>query len=499
DPATVEAAVADEWAKLLKDGPTADELERARVRAHAGFVRAVEKVVRQAWTLAEAQVYRNDPGAYKTDFARLDAATPATVRDAARKWVEHGDYTLTVKPGTPDPNKDEAEAAGLPAAEGAPKPVLPPPHEYKTVKSDIDRDSGVPQVTSFPDLDFPSVQRGKLKNGIEVVLAERHSIPVVEFELLFDSGYAADAGRKLGTASFTAAMLDEGTQSLDSLEIARRKERLGAMIGTGTSLDTVSLNLNSLKSQLGPSLALFADIARNPAFRDADIARIRGQWLAGIAQEKTDPTSLALRVLPPLVYGSGNAYAIPFTGTGTEASIKSLTADDLRTFVHDWLRPDNAKIVVAGDTALAEIVPQLDTAFGDWSAAAGTLPKKNLANVAAPKQPRVYLMDRPGSQQSVIIAGIVAPSTMAPDHLQIDTMNNAFGGLFTSRLNMNLREDKHWAYGAFSFMQSAVGQRLFMMYAPVQTDKTADAAKEVLSEARGVVGPKPLTDEEIAK
>src|SRR5262249_45998559 len=157
-----------------------------------------------ARVLAEGQVYRDDPVAYKADFAKLDAATPDSVRAAAQKWLAHGDYTLTVKPGTPDPAKDEAEAAGLAAAEGAPKPVLPPPHRYKTLKSSVDRTTGVPAVTQFPELTFPTLQHGKLKNGIEVVLAERHNIPVVQMRVLFDAGYAADhagaKGGKLGTA-----------------------------------------------------------------------------------------------------------------------------------------------------------------------------------------------------------------------------------------------------------------------------------------------------------
>ena len=240
-------------------------------------------------------------------------------------------------------------------------------------------------------------------------------------------------------------------------------------------------------------------MVQHPAFRAEDLARVRGQWLASIAQEKSDPASLALRTLPPLVYGPGHAYAIPFTGSGDEASIKSLDAADLTNFVRDWLRPENATIVVAGDTTLDEIVKQLDAAFGDWKAPDSPLPKKNLATVAARDKSRVFLMDRPASQQSVIIAGDLAPPTEAPNHLEIDTMQKAFGGLFTSRLNMNLREDKHWAYGAFSMAGHALGQRLFMMFAPVQSDKTADSAKELLKEARGVTGDKPLTHDEIAK
>ena len=502
DPARVEAAIAEEWARFLKDGPSDDELARVRTDTRAHFIRTLEKVNSKASILAEGQVYRDNPAAYKDDLARLDAATPASVLAAAKKWIARGDYTLVVTPAAKDDTAepvDEMEKPGLAAIAGRPEAKLPAKRDYATTTSNVDRSKGVPAVASFPDLTFPKIERGKLKNGIEVVLAERHTIPVVQMQFLFDAGYAADQGRKLGTSAFTMAMLDEGTKELDSLEIARRAERLGAVIGAGSGLDSSSASLSALVSQIEPSLALFADVVRNAAFRDADIARIRGQWLARIAQEKTQPTGLALRSLPPLLYGAGHAYAIPFTGSGTEASIESLTADDLRAYVRDFIRPDNATILVAGDTTLDAIVKQLDAAFGDWTPAATPVPKKNIATVAAPKQPRLFLLDKAGAPQSLILAGVVAPSTKAKNNLEIQTFNGAFGGSFTSRLNMNLREDKHWAYGAGSFLSNAIDQRPYMMYAPVQTDKTAESVAEILREAKALVGAKPLTHAEIDK
>ncbi len=502
DPKKVEAAIDEEWQRFLKDGPTDDELTRVKVSTRAAFIRSLERVNGKASILAEGQVYRGDPGAYKTDLARMDAATPATVLAAGKKWLAKGDYTLTVVPAPPGAEedvKDEAETKGRDAIAGRPAPVMPPAGQFRTTPSKIVRSDGVPKVDAFPNLSFPNLERGKLKNGIEVILAQRHAIPVIQVQLLFDAGYASDQGRGPGTSAFTMAMLDEGTATLDSLEIARREQRLGAQINAGSGLDTSSVSLSALSSQITPSLALYADIVRNPAFRADDTARIRGQWLAHIAQEKTQPRAIALRTLPPLIYGDGHAYAIPFTGSGTEQAINALTDTDLRGYVAAWLRADNAKILVAGDTTLDAIIPELDAVFGDWKSPAAPLPKKNIATVAAPAHPRVFLVDKPGAQQSLILAGIVAPSTKAKNDLEIETMSDAFGGTFTSRLNMNLREDKHWAYGAFSFLVNAVGQRPFLLYAPVQTDKTAESAAEVLREAREVVGKRPLTHDEIEK
>ncbi len=501
DPDKVEAAIADEWSKFLKDGPTADELARAKTTYQASTVRGLEQVggfSGKAVTLAEGQVYRDDPGAWKKDYEITMAATPAAVKAAADKWLSKGDYTLTVVPGKVDAT-DVAEIPGRAAIPGRPADKLSPAGDWKVTQSDVDRSKGVPVVDTFPALTFPKLQHGKLANGIEVILAERHAIPVVQFRALFDAGYAADQGRRLGTSSFTMGMLDEGTADLDSVEIAKRKQRLGAQIATGCDLDTCNAWMSALNVNLADSLDLYADILRNPAFRDADVTRLRGQWLAGIAQEKTQPTAVALRLLPPILYGKGNAYAIPFTGSGTEASIKALTTGDMQAFMRDYIRPDNMKILVAGDTTLEAIIPQLEKAFGDWKAPATPVPAKNLAHVDYPAAPSVYLVNRPGAQQTVIIAGLVAPSTKAKNNLEIETMNGAFGGTFTSRLNMNLREDKHWAYGAGSFLTSAIGQRPFMMYAPVQTDKTAPSVTEMLTEARAVVGDKPVTDQEIRK
>jgi len=503
DPAKVEAAIADELQKFLAEGPTADELQRAQVSYRAGFVRGLEKVggfTGKAAILAEGQVYRKDPGAYKQDLQRAQAATASSVRKAAATWFGKGDYLLTVLPAGEgfDPVAEDKAVKPLPAAEGKPAPTLPAAADYRVGKSRIDRAAGVPETTQFPSLSFPQLQRGKLKNGIEVVLAERHTIPVTQIELLFDAGYAVDQGGKLGTANFTAALMNESTQSLDSVEVAQRRQRLGAITSVSCELDSCGASLDALNDQLTPSLALFADIVRNPAFKTEDIERVRGQWLAGIAQEKTQPQGLALRTLPPLLYGPQHPYGVPLTGTGTEAAIKSLTANDLSAFQNNWLRPDNLRILVAGDTTLAQIIPQLDAAFGDWQPPATALQTKTLPQAVAQPKPRVFLINRADAPQSLILAGLLAPSTKAPNNLAIGVANGAFGGTFTSRLNMNLREDKRWAYGANSFMLDAQGQRPFLFFAPVQTDKTAESAAEILKEAKAVVGDKPLTAEEIA-
>jgi zinc protease len=504
DPTRVEAAIADEWAAFLRDGPTEDELVRARMVLRSNFVRGLERVGGfggKAVILAEGQVYRGDPAAYQGDLARMDAATPAAVLAAARHWIAQGDYTLTVMPVGAEaaPPGDELAQQGLPAMPGKPAAVTAPARRFTMTKSGIDRQQGVPRIDRFPDLSFPVVQRARLKNGIEVVLAERHAIPVTHVKLQFDAGMAADQGRKLGTARMTVSMLNEGTQTLDLVQIAKQQQRLGAQINVSAKLDTCDVGLSALNSGMPAALALLADIVRHPAFRDADLERIRAQSLAGIQQELSNPAKLGFRLLPPLLYGADHAYGIPFSGTGTEVSVRSLTTADLFAFHRDFIRPDNATIFVAGDTTLETILPLLDATFGDWAAPTSPLPTKSLAYVAARELPRLFLVHRADAMQSQIMAGNLVSPVRSPWYLPTQLANAVFGGTFTSRLNMNLREDKRWSYGVGSGISDAIGQGSLMISAPVQTDKTAESVREIFNELKAIGTYRPPTAAEIDK
>ena len=201
--------------------------------------------------------------------------------------------------------------------------------------------------------------------------------------------------------------------------------------------------------------------------------------------------------MPQLLYGPGHAYGNPFTGSGTEADVAQLTPADMKKFHQTWFKPNNATLVVVGDTTLAELTPKLERLFKDWKT--GEVPNKNVAAVKLPASPVVYLLDRPGSQQSVIFAGLVAPPKANPEEIAIETMNFILGGTFTSRINMNLREDKHWTYGARTILVDARGQRPFLCTAPVQGDKTKEAMLEIDKEFRGIAGDQPPTAEEHKK
>jgi zinc protease len=368
--------------------------------------------------------------------------------------------------------------------------------DYAVAPFGVDR-SKLPEPGPAPKAEFPALQRATLSNGLKVVLAERRAVPLVRFDLLLDAGSASDQFARPGTASLAMNMLDEGTDTRTALAISDRLAGLGATLGTATRLDVSSVSLETLRERLEPALELYADVILHPAFRPADLERLRKQRLVQIQREKADPVGMALRVFPRVVYGEGHAYANPWTGSGTEASTAQITREDLVKFHRTWFKPDHATLVVVGATTMDEIRPRLERLFAGWRP--GDVPRKNIADVAARTKPEVYLLDRPGAEQTVLIAGNVAPPKADPDEPAIETMGAVLGSDFGSRLNMNLREDKHWSYGAYSFIRDARGPRPFIAYAPVQTDKTRDAIVELQKELRGIVGDRPVQADELER
>ena len=469
--ARVEKAVDEEVRRLLAGGPTPAELSRVKTQYRAGFIRGVERIGGfggKSDVLAQGEVFAGRPDFYQVRLNRVRQATTTKLTGTARQWLTDGVYTLEVHPYP----------------------------EFQTASAAADR-SKLPVPGTPAEAKFPELERATLSNGLKIVLARRPSIPQVRFDLVLDAGFAADKSAIPGTASMTLAMMDEGTTRRNAIQISDELAQLGAKLSTGSRLDVSSVSLEALKENLDPSLAVYADVVLHPSFPRHDFERLKKQRLAHIQQEKADPVGLALRVFPGLLYGPGHAYANPWTGSGTEESTGRLKREDLIRFHDTWFKPNHATMVVVGATTMAEIRPRLERLFAGWKP--GDVPAKSIATVEQQPRPLVYLMDRPGSLQSVIIAGNLAPPKANPNEVAIQTMNGVLGSDFSSRVNMNLREDKHWAYGAYTFFRDARGQRPFIAYAPVQTDKTKEAVVELDKELRGIVKDRPIEPAELSR
>src|SRR5213083_1483211 len=463
DLARVERAIDEELARFIGPGggPTPSELRRVKTQSRANFIRGIERIGGfggKSDVLAMNEVYAGNADHYQVTRQRIATATAADLRSAAARWLSDGDFVVEVHPYP----------------------------SYDVVASGADR-SKLPAAGTPPDARFPGIARATLPNGLKIMLAERHSIPQVNMTLLVDAGYAADQFATPGTASLTLDMLDEGTKTRTALQISDTLSQLGVS----------SVSLSTLKDNLDPALDIFADVILNPSFPQADFQRQQRQRIARIQREKVQPVQMALRVFPQLLYGTNHAYGNPLTGSGTEESVSRMTREDLVRFHRAWFKPNHATLVIVGDVSLVDIQPRLARLFSRWPA--GDVPQKNVSTVADLPRPLVYILDRPGSEQSIIFAADLAPPKANPHEYAIEAMTSLLGGQFTSRVNMNLREAKHWSYGAFTLVWDARGQRPFIAYAPVQTDKTKESMIEVDRELRGILGPKPITADELAK
>jgi zinc protease len=467
----LEAAIDKELRRALEGGVRGDEVARARTAYQAGFVRGLERVggfTGRAGALNRYNTYLGDPGKVEWDLARYTNAKPADVTRAARAYADLDRRVIlrVVPQGELAAGQSKTDMAATPAPSVAP---------------------------SFTP---PTIERAKLSNGIDVLLVEKHNLPLVQVNLVVKGGWSADPVSRLGTGSLTAELLDEGTKSKTALQISEAFRDLGANFSTESDLDACEVHLNALKTKLDPALALMADVVLHPTFPADELERQRKIYLGRVQEESKEPFSVVQNTFFKTVYGPEHPYGQPITGTGTVATLNAITRQDLVDYYEANFAPSNAALVVAGDITIDEAVAKLERAFRAW-------PAREVARREVPEPPRVagntiYIVDKPGAPQSVIVVGHAAIPRNSPDYAGCAVMNNAIGGQFMSRLNLNLREDKGYTYGGGSFFVSARGKGPFLLYAPVQTQYTKESLVEIMKELRDVQAKRPLTEAEVA-
>ncbi|MBO9624539.1 MAG: insulinase family protein [Sphingomonas sp.] len=491
DPALVSKRIDEILADLLKNGPTADEVQRVATTQVSGRIAGLESVGGfggKAVALASGELYSGDPAHYKKELLETARVTPAQVKAVANKWLTRPALTIQVEPG----QREAYQEAQAPAPKPATTAAAPKSEVVKGTRG------ALPDVPQIGDLDFPDVTRAKLSNGIELVYANRTAVPVTQVVMSFDAGTAADPAGKLGTQNLMLSLLDEGTISKDSIAIAEARERLGASISTGSSPDRTYLSVGAPSPNLAGALDLFADVVLHPAFAPAEVERLRASLLTGIASELTSPQGLAGRALPPLLYGAGNPYAKLAAGSGDPAAVKALTRDDLVNFYKSWIRPDKAKVFVVSDRPLDEVKAALDARFGNWQGE-GAPGVKAFDVAPRPSAPKILLVDRPDSPQSLILAAEMTPLDPKTELLTHFTANQVLGSGFLSRINMDLRENKHWSYGAgggYNWLEHAVP---YTISAPVQADKTGESIQAIRQQVRDFLTTKGVTQAELLR
>ena len=459
--------------KYLKTGPNSKLLKNTKTSTIAGLTNGLQRIGGfggKSDILATYQTLYGDAGAFKKILAMYLDTSSNDVKKAANKWLSSGDYVLTI----------------VPAA------------KTSVVESLVDRSKGIPYPTEKLSYSFPTIKSAILENGSKLVLAERNDLPLVQLEIVFNNGYAIESDNELGLVNFTMSMVDEGTDKYNSLEFAEMQESLGSGIGFGSSIDTTYASMSSLKVNLEKTLDLFKEGLLNPTFPQVELDKVKKRWLAGIDQELNSPASMANREIRTLVYGSGHPYA-KASSSGIKSTVEKFTREDLQGMYAKLTNPNDATFIVTGDISLADATELLNKKFSNWKSPDKAIAQVDLFNVNDQASPRVFLIDKPGAIQSYILAAQLLPPTNSDDDILIDYMNYAIAGSFTSRLNMNLREDKSWSYGVRTSTGYSQGQRLMRMTAPVQTDKTAPAITEILREYNEYINSSPINEEELSK
>jgi len=452
--------------ELLKSGPTTEELRRAQNRNLADFLRGIERLGGfggRSDILAESMSYGGSPDFYLEQLEVMAKAKPGDVKATSEKWLRANHYTMLVKP-----------SAKLSAG-----------------KTMVDRKI-LPPLGDAPEIKFPEVQRAKLKNGLNVILLERHSAPIVNVALAVDAGFASDTTAKAGASTLALDLMDEGTKTRDAFQISDELDALGARLNTGSSLDMSFVRLQATAANLRPSLGILADVVLNPSFPADQFLVQKQRRIAQIGQEKANPNALVQRIVPGILYGANHAYGRP--ASGFEKSVETISREDLIKWHADWFKPGNSTVIVTGDMTMDKLVPALEEALGSWKS--GAAPTKNLTSVARTTGKKVYLIDKPDAPQSTIVAAHVSETSGQAEDLAAEPVFQNFGGMATSRLNRNLRLDKHWSYGTSAQLTNARGQRTFLVVAPVQTDKTKESIVEVIRELDDIASKRPVKGEE---
>src|SRR6266851_1015866 len=311
-----------------------------------------------------------------------------------------------------------------------------------------------PQPGPPPALKLPPIQKRQLTNGVAVWLVELHEVPVAQVNLVVLRGSADDPAGKFGVASLAVAMLEEGAGSRSALEIADAVDFLGADLGTSSGSDSSAVRLHVPVARLADALPIMGDVALRPTFPKDELERLRQQRLTSLLQSRDDPSTIAALAFSRVLYGPTHRYGTAMAGTAE--TIKSFTPEDLRTFYASAFRPDNASLLVVGDTTPNTVTPLLESTFGGWKAAGTVSPwspgntAKKLPAVEQPAKRTVYLIDKPDAAQSQIRIGWIGVPRSTPDYFPLQVMNSLLGGSFSSRLNNNLREKHGYTYGASS-------------------------------------------------
>jgi len=484
----LEKAIDEELNLLRSQPPSVAEIEQARNTIETAIIGGLDRLGGFGGVADRLNLYNHylgTPDYFDRDIRRYRAVTPRSVQAFAREhFGSNSRVVLHAVPGQPQiaPGPEPTPATST-AASGA----------GESINADEPWRFEMPKPGPARPLELATPASATLSNGLTLILNERRGLPIVAANLVIKAGSDANPPEKSGLANFVAAMLDEGTQTRGALQIADELARLGATMNTGSSMDATTVSARSLSKNFAATLDLMADVALRPSFPADEIERQRANRLGQLVQQRDNPGQVATQVMGVALYGARHPYG--YTEIGTEASMKAVTRDEMIAFWRQNFVPNSAALVVAGDISMTELRALAEKAFGAWAPGAPARP-----SLGSPESTRakVIIVDMPGAPQTQLRVAGIGAARSTPDFRALQVMNNALGGLFSSRINMNLREQHGYSYGASSGFAFRRGAGPFVIAAGVRTDATGPAVGEIFKEVAGMIAA-PMTDEELQK
>ncbi len=465
--AEVEKIVTEEIARLAREGPTAAELARAQTKWEYNFVTGLERIGGfggKADLLNSYNTFLGDPGRFDFDQARYKNATVSDVQKTAARWLDTSNRLLV---------RFHPEKSGR-ASEAA-----------------LDR-SKPPALGADTPFRAPQVESGKLENGLEILVVKRPELPKVAVALVSRAGSVADPSGKEGTAYLTAQTMGLGTRTRKALEIETALADLGTTLDAQTARESSRLGFEILRRNLEPGLALLADVAMNATFPESEIEREKKRHLDALAQQEKNGNAIAARVRSMLAFGATHPYGRP--AQGLPETVGRISREDLAAFHAARFRPGGSALVFAGEITISEAQALAKKAFGAWSGAAP--PPVEIPPASPSPAGRVYLVDRQDAAQTVVTQALLGARHAAPDYYALMLADGVWGGAASSRLDMNLREEKNYSYGVFSVLQPYREGGIWYSIGGVQTNKTKESVGEFEKELRAIAGGKPISPEE---
>ena len=474
--------------------PTADEISRALNGIEASSIYGLQTVLGKADQMNAYATFVGKPDYFQTDLERYRKVTPADVQRVANTYLNDKRLVMTISPRKGKAESVASSASNRPTSVNKEKEAAEnKAEEQKAENQKDDKNWRYTQPTpkANPKFALPNIEKSKLSNGMEVWLVRQTELPIVSMNMVFKTGSTEDPQGLTGLNDVTSALLDEGTKTRSAVDISNQVQAIGAQLFTTANADSSAVRMLTLTKNFDTALDIFSDVIQNPEFPDAEVENYRKRLLVSLMQRRDNPAAIANLVYDKILYGETHPYGV----TISEKTAQAIKRDDMKNFHQAFYRPNNAVLIVVGDMDMKTLTPKLEAEFKDWKA--GDVSMIDLPDVPQRDNALIYLIDKPGAAQSVINIGHIGVERGSPDYFPLMVMNSMLGGQFSSRINMNLREDKGYTYGARSGFSFRRGAGPFTATAPVQTAVTKESVMEFLKELKGIRGEIPVTQQEL--